>query len=211
MDAALQTIELYLQRLGGAASLATLAYSITNMLAAQKRPSGQHTGAAEKVLRTPYLVTATLVFIALGILLWKPLPIWVAAGLQFSLSIAGVLILLISLAVYIWGLRTLGKNFNASSGFGVRLMQTHQLVTAGPFRYLRHPMYVAVILAGWGGLLLYHTWSTLVFAVMMLGLIYRGQTEEKALAQAFGAEWEAYKRKVPGWIPQLKPGVDDKP
>jgi protein-S-isoprenylcysteine O-methyltransferase Ste14 len=115
-------------------------------------------------------------------------------------ELVGGVIFFASLILYVWGLRTLGSNFNASSGFGVRLHQEHQLITQGPYAYIRHPMYLAVILACWGGLLHYHTWTMLLFAVMMLGLLYRARKEEEALAQAFGPEWEVYKRHVPGWI-----------
>jgi protein-S-isoprenylcysteine O-methyltransferase Ste14 len=84
------------------------------------------------------------------------------------------------------------------------LHQGHQLVTKGPYAYIRHPMYLAVILACWGGLLLYQTWIMLVFALMMFGVVYRGYKEEEALAQYFGIQWEFYRRSVPGWIPRMR-------
>ena len=190
--------------LGALAGLGTLAYAIVNMLRAQWRPTGQQTGAARKVLRTPYLVIATILFVALGYWLWKPLPLQLPRMIQLSLALLGSIIMLPCLALYIWGLRTLGSNFNASSGFGVRLVRAHQLITHGPFAYLRHPMYLAVILACWGGLMIYRTWTMLMMALIMFGLLYRGHSEEAALAQAFGPEWETYTHEVPGWLPRLK-------
>jgi protein-S-isoprenylcysteine O-methyltransferase Ste14 len=121
-----------------------------------------------------------------------------------GLSAIGIMIMVPSLGVYVWGLRSMGRNFNGSSGFGVRLYQEHALSTTGPYAYLRHPMCLAVILACWGGLLLYRTWSMLVLAFMMLGLLYRVRTEQQALGLAFGDEWEQYKSNVPGWLPMLK-------
>ncbi len=197
-------LEVGLHWLGALAGLGTLAYAILNMLLAQRRPTGQQTGAAIKVLRTPYLVVATILFIALSYWLWKPLPLQLPRMVQLSLTLLGWIIMLPSLALYIWGLRTLGSNFNTSSGFGVRLVQAHQLITHGPFAYLRHPMYLAVILACWGGLMLYHTWTMLMMALIMFGLLYRGHTEEEALRQAFRPEWEAYQHEVPGWFPRFK-------
>jgi len=189
--------------LGAIAGLGTLVFAITNLLLAQKRPTGQETGAARKVLRTPYLVIATVLFLWLAYILWIPLPLHPAHPWPLILSVSGTIILLPSLALYVWGLRSLGMSFNASSGFGVRLNLAHQLVTNGPFAYIRHPMYLAVILSCWGGLLLYRSWTMLVFAVMMFGLVYRGRKEEEALAQAFGAAWQAYQRSVPGWLPHI--------
>jgi protein-S-isoprenylcysteine O-methyltransferase Ste14 len=201
MQALIEIFEISLHWLGAIAGVGTLAYAVYNTLLAQRRPTGYHTGAANQVLRTPYLVIATLFFVSLAYVLWKPLPFQLQWLLQLLFVLVGGVVYYASLALYLWGLRTLGLNFNTSSGFGVRLQQDHQLVTQGPYAYIRHPMYLAVILACWGGLLLYYTWTMLVFAVMMLGLIYRAGKEEEALTQAFGEEWEAYKRDVPGWIP----------
>ncbi len=198
-------IESGLHWLGAVTGLGTLAYAILNMLLAQRHPASLQTGMAHKLLRAPYLIIATLLFIGLGYVIWIPLPLHFPQLIEQFLSILGMIIMLPSLGLYIWGLRTLGQNFNASSGFGVRLRDTHQLITTGPFAYLRHPMYLAVIVVSWGGLLLYRTWTMLMMAVIMFGLLYRGHKEEEALAQAFGRDWVEYKRAVPGWLPRLKP------
>jgi len=200
----LTSIEVDLYWLCGVAGLATLAYALYNMLIAQSRPTGHHTGSAHQVLRTRYLVIATLLFLFLGFILWKPLPIQLPTLLQLSVSIFGAVIFLTCLALYLWGLRTLAENFNVSSGFGVRLHQAHRLVTDGPYAYIRHPMYLAVILVGWGGLLLYRTWTMLIFMIIMHGLIVRARREDQALAQAFGRQWELYQQRMPGWLPHIK-------
>lgn len=199
----IDTIEMLLRWLAACAGAGTLTYAIISMVKAQRQQTGVLTGAAGKVLRTPYLVIATVLFIALGYSLWKPLPIQLAWQLQLGCMVIGGSIFFASLFLYLWGLRTLGRNFNAASGFGVRLHEAHQLVTQGPYATIRHPMYLAAILAFWGGLLLFRSLTMLVFAVLMLGLIYRAAREEEALAQAFGPVWQDYKNRVPGWIARL--------
>jgi protein-S-isoprenylcysteine O-methyltransferase Ste14 len=203
MPAWIETLEVILQWLGAAAGLGTLSIALYNMLLAQTRPTGYTAGSAKQVLRIPYLITFTVLFIAFEYFLWQPLPIQMPWQVRLVSLLMSVAIYFASLALYLWGLRTLGLNFNASSGFGVRLHIDHQLVTQGPYIYIRHPMYLAIILVGWSGLLLYLTWAMLVFAVIMLGLIYRAYREEQALSQMFGKEWEDYKKRVPGWIPRL--------
>jgi protein-S-isoprenylcysteine O-methyltransferase Ste14 len=93
--------------------------------------------------------------------------------------------------------------FGPSSGFGVRLQVAHRLITAGPYAHIRHPMYLAVIGAGIGSFLLYRTWATLGFAIIMLGLVVRARREEKVLAEEFGPEWKLYTSRAPAWFPQL--------
>lgn len=198
----LTSLEVDLQWLCGAAGIATLAYALYQMVLAQSRPAGHFTGSARQVLRSRYLAIATLVFIFFGVILWRPIPLHLPWLFQLFISILGAGIFLANLALYVWGLRTLGESFNASSGFGVRLHQAHQLVTGGPYALIRHPMYLAVILVGWGGLLLYRNWTMLSFTILMHGLIVRAHKEEQALAQVFGRQWELYKKQVPGWLPR---------
>jgi protein-S-isoprenylcysteine O-methyltransferase Ste14 len=202
MPAWIETLELVLKWLGAIAGLGTLFYSLYNMLLAQSRPTGITTGHAKQILRSPYLVIATILFVIAGYVLWIPLPFQLRWQMRLVTLLVGAVVFFSCLLIYIWGLRTLGVNFNASSGFGVRLHKSHQLITDGPYVYIRHPMYLAVILVGWGGLLLYLTWTMLGFAVIMLGLIYRAHKEEEALSKEFSHEWEDYKRRVPGWIPR---------
>ncbi|OGO26321.1 MAG: hypothetical protein A2136_01865 [Chloroflexi bacterium RBG_16_54_11] len=204
MPDVLTAIEVDLQWLGAIAGLSTLAYAILNMILAHSRPASRHTGAARRILRTRYLVIATLLFMAIIIILWRPLPVQIPLIPRMMVSLFGAALYFASLGLYIWGLWSLGKNFNASSGFGVRLQQAHALITQGPYAYIRHPMYLAVILACWGGLLLYRTWSMLICAILMFGLIVRAHKEEQALAGAFGNQWESYRRNVPGWFPIIR-------
>jgi protein-S-isoprenylcysteine O-methyltransferase Ste14 len=204
MSNVLTSLEVDLRWLGALAGLGALGYAIYRILRAQNKPVGHQTGSAHKILRTRYLVIATLVFCLLAVFLWKPLPVQLPIGVQLVVSIIGAGVYFFSIGLYLWGLNALGQNFNASSGFGVRLHQAHQLITTGPYAYIRHPMYVGVILACWGGLLLYRTWTMLFFAIMMCGLIYRARTEEQALAQVFAETWHNYIRQVPAFIPRLK-------
>ncbi|NJD60330.1 MAG: isoprenylcysteine carboxylmethyltransferase family protein [Anaerolineae bacterium] len=197
------TIEYFLKFLGGVAGIACLVFAIYQILRAQERPSGLETGSSKIILRTSYLAVASLFFIALAVVIWKPLPVHLSSIAEFIILLLGAVLYFPSLLLYLWGMHTLGSNFNASSGFGVRLQQDHKLVTSGPFAYIRHPMYLGVILACWGGLLMYLTWTMLVYAIMMFGLIYRAHKEEAALFIEFGDTWEAYRQRVPGWVPRI--------
>jgi protein-S-isoprenylcysteine O-methyltransferase Ste14 len=84
---------------------------------------------------------------------------------------------------------------------------TQRLVVGGLYRHVRNPMYLAVgativgqaLLLGRPILLLYAA----AFAVVVLAFV-RGY-EEPTLARQFGAEYEDYRRAVPGWWPLLRP------
>jgi protein-S-isoprenylcysteine O-methyltransferase Ste14 len=197
-------MEQWIKALGGIAALATLAYAIISMLRSLREPKGREEPGARLVLRAPVLLVATVLFVVGGAALWRPLPIQVPPWVHVLLLPCGALMLFVGLALYLWGMRSLGQMFGPSTGFGVRLHAAHRLVTTGPYAHVRHPMYLAVITTALGSLLLYCTWTTLVFAIIMFGLAVRARREERVLAQEFGPEWEAYISQVPPWIPRLR-------
>jgi protein-S-isoprenylcysteine O-methyltransferase Ste14 len=83
---------------------------------------------------------------------------------------------------------------------------TQHLVVGGLYRYVRNPMYVAVaatiigqaLLLGRPGLLLY----ALAFMAAVWSFVH--WYEEPVLAARYGAEYEAYRRAVPGWRPRRR-------
>jgi protein-S-isoprenylcysteine O-methyltransferase Ste14 len=82
-----------------------------------------------------------------------------------------------------------------------------RLVVGGLYRYVRNPMYVAVLscLIGQTLLLLQPAlvWYTLVVAAAVVSFVKL--YEEPHLAEQFGADYATYRRNVPGWWPRLRP------
>jgi protein-S-isoprenylcysteine O-methyltransferase Ste14 len=82
-----------------------------------------------------------------------------------------------------------------------------RLVVGGVYRYVRNPMYVAVLativgqglLLGQLGLLLYAAATWLVVAAFVRWY------EEPTLTRRFGEDYETYRRAVPAWWPRLRP------
>ena len=84
---------------------------------------------------------------------------------------------------------------------------TERLVIGGAYRYVRNPMYVAVLAAIFGqGLVLGRLvlfGYALVVAIAVVGFVLG--YEQPVLAERYGQEYEEYRRAVPGWIPRLTP------
>jgi protein-S-isoprenylcysteine O-methyltransferase Ste14 len=84
---------------------------------------------------------------------------------------------------------------------------TQRLVVGGLYRHLRNPMYVAVGATIVGQALLLGRPILLVYAAAFAVVVFafvRGY-EEPTLARQFGAEYDDYRRAVPGWWPRLRP------
>ncbi len=116
--------------------------------------------------------------------------------------VVGSLLYFPGLSLTLWGRLALGKNYFVSTGFGAQLFADHILVTSGPFAIVRHPMYAGIFLAAIGSLLIYSTWTTLLFTCFAPFLSIRAHREETALSEEFGEQWLAYCRSVPAFVPQ---------
>jgi protein-S-isoprenylcysteine O-methyltransferase Ste14 len=97
--------------------------------------------------------------------------------------------------------RTLGKQWS----YAARLVEDHSLVTEGPYQWVRHPIYSAMM----GKLIAvnfaFGHWLGLVVALpfYIAGTMIRIRYEEKLLREAFGPQFDDYARRVPAFIPFL--------
>jgi protein-S-isoprenylcysteine O-methyltransferase Ste14 len=80
------------------------------------------------------------------------------------------------------------------------------LVVTGLYRYVRNPMYVAVLSAIVGQALLFASWRLLAYSaiVWLLSTLFVLLYEERTLQSSFGSEYEIYCRHVRRWIPRLR-------
>lgn len=112
----------------------------------------------------------------------------------------GLLLMLAGQLLRWWSMATLGRFFTIN----VAIRSGHRLVESGPYRYVRHPSYSAILLFHLGaGLCLGNALSLAALLVpVALALGYRIQVEEEVLHAALGAAYLEYmtrtKRLVPG-------------
>jgi protein-S-isoprenylcysteine O-methyltransferase Ste14 len=97
--------------------------------------------------------------------------------------------------------------FARADGTPAPPMPTARLVVVGPYRYVRNPMYLAVLSIILGQALLFRSVGALFYAGLVLlavALFVRGY-EEPTLEEEYGEEYREYRRNVRGWIPRLRP------
>ena len=84
---------------------------------------------------------------------------------------------------------------------------TAQLVVRGLYRYVRNPMYLAVlaVITGQGLLLSRPVLLGYAAAVAAAFIAFVYGYEQPTLTRRYGAQYQAYQRTVPGWRPRLRP------
>ena len=196
------SVERSVRLFGSLAMLVPLSTILWGLFRGLGRSLGRKVGQPGRIMRAPAYLAIGIPYFGLCALLWRPLPLTLSRPARLAALMLGALLYFPGLALVLWGRLTLGEMYNVSSSFGAQLYADQRLVTRGPFAYVRHPMYLGILIASSGGLLLYRTWTLVFMTLNFLALIVRARREEQALGAEFGEQWEAYCRQVPAWIPR---------
>ncbi len=136
-------------------------------------------------------------------LVWVPFVLAYFVPVQipiaFELRLVGLAIAIASALFAAWAMWSLGKSY----GIRMDLFEGHRLITTGPYRFVRHPMYL--------GIATFHVGATLAMeSLVLLGVtvlyvvpftLARIAEEDRVLAQGFGDDYRAFERRVPALIP----------
>ncbi len=130
---------------------------------------------------------------------WAQVP--VAAGLRWS----GAPLAAVGIALALWALRELGLNVTPTAA----PRSDATLVTSGPYRRVRHPLYSSMLLTIPGFALLARNALVLAGGVaVLLVLLLRVRREEKELLSRFGEKYRAYRDRTGALVPRRSGGFD---
>jgi protein-S-isoprenylcysteine O-methyltransferase Ste14 len=98
--------------------------------------------------------------------------------------------------------RALGRQWRIDAG----LSSDHELIMAGPYRFVRHPIYTSMlcVLLATGFVVTPLPLFLLAIAVFVFGTEIRVRIEDNLLASQFGETFHHYQQNVPAYIPFLK-------
>ena len=98
----------------------------------------------------------------------------------------------------IWARVTLGANWSGR----VTVKEGHELVTRGPYRITRHPIYTGILLALVGTALAVGEWRGVVaIVVIALAFVLKISQEERMMMQTFPAAYPEYRQRVKALVP----------
>ena len=162
------------------------------------KPARRHESTAS---RAGHIVPLT---VALALLAMPARPgTWLAARFvepSLGPELAGAAITVAALALTVWARRVLGTNWSGT----VTVKQDHQLITAGPYRYVRHPIYSGLLLAFAGSALASGQWrGPLALVIAGYALWRKWRLEERWMRETFGSAWSDYAARTPAVVPRI--------
>jgi protein-S-isoprenylcysteine O-methyltransferase len=119
------------------------------------------------------------------------------APVNVTVSIVGVMLCAAGMALLVWARIVLGRNWSQT----VSAKEGHELVTAGPYRTIRHPMYTGGLIACIGSAIV--VGGPWIFLLVILGALFlwRVGAEDRLMAQQFPNEYPDYKRRTKALLP----------
>ncbi len=153
------------------------------------------------------LETSTLrAFVLLGTLLLGGSVIeFFLRGCRVSAPVfgAGLLCGLISFWLRRNAIQALGRFWSLH----VEIREQHEFVETGPFRWMRHPTYLSMILELFAAALMLHAFFALsVVLILFVPILWiRIRIEERALVEKFGTLYRTYQERTPAIVPYKWP------
>lgn len=113
-------------------------------------------------------------------------------------NFAGLCLSVMGIYMRLVAVRTLGKRFTAE----LKIVQNHELVKHGVYKYIRHPAYLGTSILGIGISLIFSSlYSFLLMLALLPCYLYRIHCEEVMLLEEFGDEYREYMKKTKKIIP----------
>ena len=115
-------------------------------------------------------------------------------------KIVGLIACGVGIFFAIWARRVLGRDWSAI----MEIKEGHRLITDGPYKLVRHPIYTGVISALLGSFVEDGSAKVLIILVLVaLGMYARTRIEERLMAIQFPDEYPQYKKRTKALIPWI--------
>jgi protein-S-isoprenylcysteine O-methyltransferase Ste14 len=132
----------------------------------------------------------------IGTFLIYAVPVFPRRDLTVSAELVATMLTLLGSAAAVVALLQLGRSFSM-------MAEARRLVTSGPYRFVRHPLYLAEELSVIGLFLQFASlWTAALFAVQIAFQLRRMHNEENVLTASF-PEYAAYRRRTARLIPGI--------
>jgi len=132
----------------------------------------------------------------IGTFLIYTIPLFPRRELSETVEMVSTVLILVGSLAAVVALFRLGRSFSM-------MAEARRLVTSGPYRYVRHPLYLAEEVAIFGIFIQFFSiWTTIIFALQIVFQLRRMRNEEAVLTEIL-PEYASYQSKTPRLIPGI--------
>ena len=152
---------------------------------------------AKRGARSSRRIPATGLLFVVAFLLTRVLGTHSLAVHSLVLQVVGTVLFAAGLALCVWARIYLGRNW----GMPMTKKEEPELVTSGPYRYVRHPIYSGLLLALLGTALATNLYLLIALVIGGAYFIYSATVEEQLMTDSFPAAYGQYKAATKMLIP----------
>jgi protein-S-isoprenylcysteine O-methyltransferase Ste14 len=155
-----------------------------------------------RALNFGLIVVAVVAAETLATVAGRHSPLWLpGASTGGWQTVPGLVVAWFGLALRVWAIVVLGRSFRTT----VEVDAGQDVVTRGPYRWVRHPSYTGLLLIAAGIGLAAGTWPGLVICLVLpvAALLRRIRVEETTLARVIGDPYRSYQNRTKRLIPGL--------
>jgi protein-S-isoprenylcysteine O-methyltransferase Ste14 len=138
------------------------------------------------------------VIVIFGLFSLDSAPVSRFGELPASFQAIGAALAILGLVYATWARMALGRNW----GMPMTRHESPELVTSGPYRLVRHPIYTGLI-AMWIGTSLVYPFAAVLCAFMIVYMVFSSLREERDMEERFPEAYSAYKRRSKMLVPFL--------
>jgi len=173
-------------------------YLISEIILNVRTTRGKDSAADRGTIRLVWVLVAISFSIA-----WLPVILDFGRLLVLGdwLTWIGVTIMISGIIFRRYAISVLGKFFTAT----VQIQKDHELIKAGPYRYIRHPAYLGILIIVFGLGIALANWISLLLCIVLpvIGIMQRIKVEEKELEQHFGKQYLDYRKSTWRVVPYI--------
>jgi protein-S-isoprenylcysteine O-methyltransferase Ste14 len=114
------------------------------------------------------------------------------------LATLAVILCVFGVALAIWARLHLGRNWSPAPN----LKEGHELITSGPYKIIRHPIYTGILMAMLGSALVSPPWL-IAFVIFGCMFVWRVKKEEDLLMKQFPNQYPEYKKQTWALVPYI--------
>jgi protein-S-isoprenylcysteine O-methyltransferase Ste14 len=175
-----------------------IAFAVVWIVASIVARSGNRPYSPQRIVLRVLIVAALVLGVRYGDRLPAPTFGRLTAGVAADVAAAGSVLCVIGVAFAIWARVTLGRNW----GMPMTRHDTPELVTSGPYTYVRHPIYTG-LLTMWIGTSLVYPLTAAATVIMIAYCLFSARREEQDMQRQFPETYPAYKKRSKMLVPFL--------